>query len=76
MLGAAGGASTVNAVVAGASEGTVTTSWTDPAFRPAGTVVVIEVPVFVDTVAAVPPMVTAAPARFAPEIVMAAPGAP
>lgn len=58
---------------AGASPGTVTTTPPPAAVAPAGTLVVMVVPVLLEMPAAWPPMVTFAPAKLAPFIVTWAP---
>lgn len=77
IVGAAGGGGsrTVKAMDAGASPATVTTTPPpEAAVAPAGTLVVITVPVLPVTPAARPPMVTVAPAILAPIMTTGAPG--
>ena len=77
-VGAAGGggASTVKPALAGARLATVTTMLTDAAGAVDGTLVVIVDPVLLVMLAAIPPMVTLAPLKFAPLIVTGAFGIP
>lgn len=74
--GAGGGAVTVNAIVAAGVTLVVTTILPTPTVALIGTLVNICVPLLFPAFAATPPMLTVAPARFAPVMVTAVPGAP